>query len=91
MAADPTDCEGRPALDENNPDEGARSESILGMTLLWGFERRSADGDEESWGGGRIYDPKNGKTYKCKIELDDERFWTTSPDHERLTVRSGRP
>ncbi|MFT6809134.1 MAG: hypothetical protein ACJA01_002366 [Saprospiraceae bacterium] len=23
-----------------------------------------------NWSGGKVLDPKNGKTYKCKIELD---------------------
>lgn len=36
---------------------------IIGMTMMWGLKQ---DGDE--WNGGKILDPKNGKTYKCKIK-----------------------
>lgn len=40
---------------------------IEGMKILWGMtpkkKNRKAD-------GGRILDPKTGKDYKCKIELD---------------------
>ncbi len=38
---------------------------ILGMNILTGLEK---DGDE--WSGGKILDPKNGKEYKCYIQLD---------------------
>jgi uncharacterized protein (DUF2147 family) len=24
------------------------------------------------WGGGRIYDPETGKTYRCKLTLDSD-------------------
>ena len=40
---------------------------ILGMNILTGLKK---DGDE--WSGGKILDPKNGKEYKCYIQLLDE-------------------
>ncbi|MBL4604664.1 MAG: DUF2147 domain-containing protein, partial [Flavobacteriaceae bacterium] len=39
---------------------------ILGMDILTGLKE---DGDE--WSGGKILDPKNGKSYKCYIKLLD--------------------
>ncbi|MEO1367538.1 MAG: DUF2147 domain-containing protein, partial [Acidobacteriota bacterium] len=36
------------------------------MRILEGFE---AEGDGE-WSGGTIYDPNNGKTYSCTLELE---------------------
>ena len=39
---------------------------IVGMTILWGLDK---DGDE--WNDGKIFDPKKGKTYNCKMWLDD--------------------
>ena len=36
------------------------------MDILTGLKK---DGDE--WSGGKILDPKNGKTYKCYIKLED--------------------
>ncbi len=41
-----------------------KNQPILGMTILTGLKK---DGDE--WSGGKILDPKNGKTYKCYIQL----------------------
>jgi uncharacterized protein (DUF2147 family) len=41
---------------------------IKGMVIMWGLSPND-DGDE--WEGGKIFDPKKGKTYNCKIWLDD--------------------
>jgi uncharacterized protein (DUF2147 family) len=38
---------------------------VVGMMILWNLKE---DGDE--WKGGTILDPKNGKTYKCKIKRE---------------------
>jgi uncharacterized protein (DUF2147 family) len=47
--------------------EGERKDKpIEGMTIIWGVEK---DGDV--WSGGKILDPKNGKTYKVKLTLTD--------------------
>lgn len=47
--------------------EGSRkNQPIVGMTILWDVSR---DGDK--WSGGRILDPKNGKTYKVTLALAD--------------------
>jgi uncharacterized protein (DUF2147 family) len=32
---------------------------------LWGFNYSK----ENNWEDGKIYDPKNGKTYSCKIKM----------------------
>lgn len=55
-------------LDNKNPDEELQKRSLLGVRLFQGFE---FDGDE--WTGGEIYDPDSGKTYKCKMSLDDDK------------------
>ena len=36
-----------------------------GVNILTGLTKKG-----EKWEGGRIYNPKNGKTYKCSIWLD---------------------
>ena len=41
-----------------------KNQPILGMKILTGLKK---DGNE--WSGGKILDPKNGKEYKCYIEL----------------------
>ena len=45
--------------------DGARKDQpIEGMVIMWGVKQ---DGDE--WDGGKILDPKNGKTYKVKLKV----------------------
>ncbi|WP_233899795.1 DUF2147 domain-containing protein [Tenacibaculum piscium] len=39
---------------------------ILGMNILTGLQK-----DGKEWSGGTIVDPKNGKEYKCYIELEN--------------------
>jgi len=41
-----------------------KDKPILGLNILSGLEK----GDDE-WSGGEILDPRNGKVYKCYIEL----------------------
>lgn len=55
--------DGKPRVDENNPDKDKRNEPLDGLVILKGFEK---DGDDE-YDDGTIYDPKNGKTYSCII------------------------
>ena len=57
---------GNPAKDINNPNENLRNRTLMGMNILEGFEKK----DENFWEGGTIYDPKNGKTYKCNMTLE---------------------
>ncbi len=54
---------GKPKVDKNNPDKARRNDPIMGMQLLKGFSKE----DESHYTDGTIYDPKNGKTYSCKI------------------------
>lgn len=42
-----------------------KDQPLVGMDILWDM---SEDG-KLKWSGGKIMDPKNGKEYKCKIEL----------------------
>jgi uncharacterized protein (DUF2147 family) len=48
------------------PDD-KKDKPVIGMNILSGMK---ADGDR--YEGGQILDPNNGKTYKCKMELDDK-------------------
>jgi uncharacterized protein (DUF2147 family) len=59
---------GRIKIDRNNPDPALRERPIVGLEILEGF--RWAGG--ERWTGGKIYDPKNGKTYRCRIRLTED-------------------
>jgi len=59
--------EGEPKVDKNNPDPAMQSRPIMGLELMTGFQY---DG-KGTWKKGTIYDPDNGKTYKCKVRLGD--------------------
>ncbi|ARN77732.1 hypothetical protein BST97_06820 [Nonlabens spongiae] len=52
-----------------------KDQPIIGLEIMWGLEK---DGDE--YENGTILDPEKGKTYKCKIWLDEN-------DPNKLNVR----
>lgn len=43
-----------------------KDQPVLGMRILWDMK---PDGDK--WSGGKIMDPENGKTYRCKLWVED--------------------
>lgn len=65
---EPNKEDGTPKTDVNNPDTKKHNDPIIGLNMLKGFV---ADGDKE-WEDGEIYDPNNGKTYSCNMELKGE-------------------
>jgi uncharacterized protein (DUF2147 family) len=44
-----------------------KDKPITGMRIIWDLTR---NGDE--WSGGKVLDPENGKSYSCKIILEDD-------------------
>ena len=67
-AEDEDDEEGEPKVDKNNPDPALQSRPIVGLRMMEGFRY---DG-KGTWHKGTIYDPDNGKTYKCKVRFGDD-------------------
>ena len=62
----------REPSEDQNPvcdkcDGELKGKPVLGMTILNGLQK---DGD--SYSGGTVLDPHNGKTYKAKITLKDD-------------------
>ncbi len=45
-----------------------KDKPVIGMTILWDLKKK----DDSKWADGQILDPKNGKTYSCKVELLEE-------------------
>lgn len=45
-----------------------KDQPIIGMQILEGLKK---DADTR-WSGGQILDPKNGKTYSCKLEVIED-------------------
>jgi uncharacterized protein (DUF2147 family) len=66
----PKNEEGKDKVDSKNPDESLRSRKLMGLQILSGF---SYNGDNQ-WVDGKIYDPKNGKTYSCKMSLAGDQL-----------------
>lgn len=59
---------GQPKTDRENPDPQLRKRSILGLRIMEGFQYEGGN----RWAGGTIYDPENGRTYRCKLQLTGE-------------------
>jgi len=64
---EPLTEKGEPKTDGNNPNEAQRQRPILGLAMLEGFVPATSGG----WEGGTIYNPEDGKTYKCVLALED--------------------
>ncbi len=56
--------EQNPALDKENPDDRLKTRKIKGLQMLSDFKY-----DDGEFSGGKIYDPKSGKTYKSYMKL----------------------
>ena len=65
--AEPTEADGSPVLDTNNPDKSLRGRQIMGLNMLSGL--KAANGE---YSGGKIYDPGNGKTYNCSMKVEGD-------------------
>ncbi len=54
-------------LDRENPKKELRTKPIVGLEILKNFKYKS----NKKWQDGTIYDPENGKTYSCNMEMKD--------------------
>lgn len=52
--------------DTNNPDKKLAQRPLKDMIILQDFVF-----EDGQWQDGKIYDPDNGKTYSCKMKLED--------------------
>jgi uncharacterized protein (DUF2147 family) len=55
----------QPRLDASNENPRLRHRPLMGVELLEGFRRTA----ENRWEGGRIYNPRDGQTYRVDVEL----------------------
>lgn len=65
---EPTKEDGSIKLDDKNENEKLRDKPVLGLQILKSFNYNAKD---KEWVDGTIYDPKNGKTYKCFIWFEE--------------------
>lgn len=61
--------DGKPKLDDKNPEVSLQSRPIMGLVILSDFTYSK---DDKEWIDGKIYDAKEGKTYKCLMWFDDD-------------------
>jgi len=61
---------GKEKVDANNPDEGLKTRKILGLNLLSAFI--PDEYEKHGWTNGKIYNPEDGETYSCNMELLDD-------------------
>ena len=61
--------QGPETKDKNNPDAKLQGRKLMGVHILSGLSKK-----KDKWEGGKIYNPKNGKTYKCAIWLDGQNL-----------------
>ncbi len=66
---EPLDAHGQPKVDSKNPVESLRSRKILGLPILSGFV---PSGDGGVWKDGLIYNPDDGRTYRCTLTMVDD-------------------
>lgn len=65
---EPLNENGKPKVDDNNPDPAKRNQPIMGLKLLRSFEYNAK---KDRWENGKIYDPDNGKLYDCYGWFED--------------------
>jgi len=62
--------DGKPKLDMNNSDKARRNDPELGLLIIKGFKKS----EDNLYEDGTVYDPKNGKTYSCKMTLEGDHL-----------------
>lgn len=62
---EPNEKDGKPKLDKNNPDDKLKSRPVQGLVILRGLYKTKDN--PNYYDGGKVYDPKNGKTYDCHL------------------------
>jgi len=67
---EPKNEDGTDKVDAENPDESKRDNEIIGLNIARYFKYKG----ENKWADGNIYDPKNGKTYSCKMNLEGDKL-----------------
>ncbi|HSV75618.1 MAG TPA: DUF2147 domain-containing protein [Bacteroidales bacterium] len=64
---EPLNEQGRPKVDEDNPNAALRTRPLQNLQILQGF---TYNANRREWSGGTIYDPEEGKTYDAVMRLE---------------------
>jgi len=63
---EPLNDKGLPKKDALNPKDALKTQPLVGLVVLREFIFQ-----ENEWTDGKIYDPENGKEYKCYLRMKD--------------------
>ena len=61
--------QGPETKDKHNPDAKLQGRKLMGVNILSGLSK-----SKNKWEGGKIYNPKNGKSYKCTMWLEGDKL-----------------
>ena len=62
-------AQGPETTDKHNPDAKLQSRKLMGVNILSGLSK-----SKNKWEGGKIYNPKKGKSYKCSMWLEGDKL-----------------
>jgi uncharacterized protein (DUF2147 family) len=65
---EPIDENGLPKVDKKNPDINQQTRPIVGLVVVRNLVYSQ---DDNEWKDGNIYNPEDGRIYKCMIKLKD--------------------
>ena len=57
---------GKAVLDFENPDSKLKSRPLIDLDIITNMKF-----DEDEWDDGTVYDPDNGKSYDCKLFIEN--------------------
>lgn len=66
----PNHPDGTRKMDMKNPNPELRKVPSDQIVIVYGIRYNAED---KAWGGGKVYKPTNGKTYKVECSFDDEK------------------
>lgn len=64
----PNDENGKPKVDNLNPNKSLQDRPRMGLKIMYGFKQDS----DKKWSDGEIYDPKSGNTYSGTMTQTSE-------------------
>lgn len=67
-AGDSQGMAGQPKVDRLNSDAALRTRPVMGLPILTGLHYAG----NNSWEGGTLYSPANGKSFPCKLTLGSD-------------------
>lgn len=62
-------AQGPETTDKHNPDAKLKSRKLIGVNILSNLAKKG-----DKWEDGSIYNPKNGKSYKCKMWMEKDKL-----------------